>query len=505
MQLPRPTVCPEDNRMYRELLKKAGTYSIAGMATRAASFLMLPVYTRFLSPADYGVMELLDLTTSIIGLLFGARVGSALFYYYASAVTRRDKDRWICNVFFFSIALGLLILAVTLPSAGLISSLIFGTPQYGPFFRLLFIGMACSLPTEVGYSAIRAFNEPGLYVRVTVIQTIVLVVLNVVFLVGFHMGVRSMLTSAMISSAAVALFMAWHILSPREVSLDPKKMIQIFRYGLPLGLSGLAVFLIHYGDRAFLRQSVSLSELGVYALAYKFGMLVAFVHAPFHLYWTSQVCDIVKLPKGGTIYVRSTTLLVAVLIFAALVLALFSEPIIQVMAGPAFRGAAALIPWLTCAYLIRALGAHLQCVFIVEGKPGLELKVNAVGSVACVAAYAVLIPRFRLWGAVAATLFGFGVILIYTYWEAQRVRRFHFEYERLLRISLVAGLAAVVFYATRPENPWLQVGIAAVCAAIYPAGVWAWCLDAEEREQLWSTAKGLFKKSGTPDVETAAV
>jgi O-antigen/teichoic acid export membrane protein len=491
--------------MYRDLLTKTGTYSIAYLAIRLASFVMLPVYTRFLSPADYGVMELLDLTTTVIGLLFGTRVGAALFYYYFSATTQSEKDRCLANVFIFSIALGLAIAGVTVPAAGFISSAVFGTSQYALYFRLLFIGFACSLPVEVGYSCIRAFNKPGLYVRLTVIQSIIGALLNVVLLTGLHMGISSMLISSITTSAGLALFMAWYALSPITISISLSRILQIFRYCVPLGLSGLAVFLIHYGDRIFLRSAVSLSELGVYALAYKLGMLIACVHAPFHLYWTSQVCDIVRMPGGERLYARTTTALVAVLTFATLVLVLFSEPIVKVFAGPAFVSASGLVPWLGCAYLIRAVGSHIQCVFTIEGRPGLEMKVNALGSLACFAGYATLIPLFGLWGAVAATLLGFVVILCYGHWEAQRLRKFPFEYRQLLTILLVGASVAAAFYILGPASPWQRVMIAVSCAAIYCISVFSLCLDSEERLNVLTAARGFFKRQLTPDAASTPV
>ena len=223
----------------------------------------------------------------------------------------------------------------------------------------------------------------------------------------------------MITSAALAVFLAWYSAFCRCISRSIcPRYFKAFRYCIPLGLSGLAVLVIHYGDRAFLRRSVSLSELGVYALAYKFGMMLAFVHAPFQSHWTARLQTSSRTRTAETVYVRTTTLLVAVLTFFSLALAFFSKPLTHVMAGPAFAGASALIPWIGLAYLIRALAAHLQCVFIIEGKPGLELRVNGIGSAACLVAYATLIPRYHLWGAVAATLIGFGVILGYGFWEA---------------------------------------------------------------------------------------
>ena len=70
---------------FRELVKSTGKYSIAMLARRAAGILMLPIYTRLLTPADYGVLELLDLTTSMLSILVGMRIGQALFYFYAKA------------------------------------------------------------------------------------------------------------------------------------------------------------------------------------------------------------------------------------------------------------------------------------------------------------------------------------------------------------------------------------------------------------------------------------
>jgi len=480
--------------VYSELIRKTGIYSLAGIFSRMASFFMLPLYTRFLSTADYGVMELLDLTTSIVGLLFGARVGSAVFYYYFAAPTQREKNRSINDVLFFSIALGLLIVAVTIPGAPWISTIVFGSSQYKNYFQLLFCGFACSIPVEVGFSYIRAINRPGLYVRLAVLQTAVGAILNVFFLVYFHMGVKGMLISSMVTSAALAVFLTQRTLSVGDISIQAKKMVELARYCFPLGLSGLAVFLIHYGDRAFLRRAISLGDLGVYSLGYKFGMLIAVIHAPFHLHWTSQVCGILQRPDGEKIYARSMSALIIALTFCAIVLTVFSGPLVKVMVAPAFLGASVLIPWIGFAYVMRAIGAHVQCVFTAEGRPGLELRVNAVGSLACLVAYATLIPRYKMWGAVAATAIGFGVILVHSVWEAQRLRHVTFESRRILRSCLVAAAAIAIFYAIRPAGFGMQLLAGLGCAAIYPYGIWLLCLNAEERKTIWSALVRLLRR-----------
>jgi O-antigen/teichoic acid export membrane protein len=491
--------------MYSELIRKTGTYSIALSSARAMSFVILPLYTRLLTPTDYGVMEMLDLTSTIVGLLFGTRVASALFYYYFNASDETEKDQVIGNLFCLSVVLGTAIFAATFPASGLISSLVFGRRDYSSYFQLLFAGFCCSLPVEVGYSCLRAHNRSGKFMRLTILQNLCMHSLNVIFLVLFHMGVRSMLWSALICSAFVGLFLTWSTLSPIKFSLNPLQIVRIFRYCFPLGLSGLAIFFIHYGDRIFLRRSVSLSALGVYGLAYKFGMVVAVIHAPFHLYWSSQICDLMRTPEGSARYARVTTLLFAGLSLATLILAFLSHLVIKVMAGPAFVAAAILVPWIAFAYLIRALGSHLQCVFTVHGTPGIELKVNLLGSLACVAAYAILIPQYRLWGAVGATVFGFSVILIYTYYEGQRLRPVAFEFGRIAGVAIAAGTTALMYYLARPNNLLLQAGLAIALIALYIVSMVVLCFSGKERKQITILAvEVLCRRTGTVNRQLAA-
>ncbi|MCL6432168.1 MAG: hypothetical protein K6V36_15135, partial [Anaerolineae bacterium] len=72
------------------MLASTGLYGISLLLTRTASFLLFPVYTRFLSPADYGVLELLDLTLYAFGTLLGMRIGDALLYRWAACSSDED-------------------------------------------------------------------------------------------------------------------------------------------------------------------------------------------------------------------------------------------------------------------------------------------------------------------------------------------------------------------------------------------------------------------------------
>jgi len=490
--------------MYRQILKKTSGYSIPAFASRAIGVLLLPIYTRYLTPADYGVMELLDLTADLVGLMLGARLGQALFYFYFAAETPEEKDKAISNVFLGSLLLGMIGTVIALFGCSALSSLVFGSPRFAPYFRLLFLGFASSLPVQVGFCCMRALNHTSKYVWTNLCYMVVSAALNIVLLVWFRMGIAAMLWSALLASIGLSVYMAWYTYSRIRVSFDGRMFWRLLRYSMPLGVSSIAVFFIHYGDRVFLKSTVSLSELGVYSLAYKIGMFVSFLHAPFLAYWLSQVCDVVKKPAGEEVYVRTCTYVTAILAFGAVLLSLFAQPVLSIIASPGFFGAAILVPWLAAAYLIRAVAAHIQSVFTVEGRPGLDARVNVLGSLVCVAGYACLIPFFRVSGAIAATLLGFLVIFGYGLYVAQRLRPFPFEYGRLGGILGAAVVVVGAFYAIHPVTFWHQTGLAFLLSTAYAIVLIAGCLRSGERRAALSAIRSFRRTPAREMAETGA-
>src|SRR5580698_5083897 len=76
-------------------VKQSFVWGLGGVATKAASFIMLPLYTHYLAPSDYGIWELLDLAISLLGLLLNMDLTAAILKYYAGAETSDERRRII--------------------------------------------------------------------------------------------------------------------------------------------------------------------------------------------------------------------------------------------------------------------------------------------------------------------------------------------------------------------------------------------------------------------------
>ncbi len=452
--------------VFRTIAKQSATYGVATAVERGASIVLLPIYTRYLSPADYGILELLATTITVTQLLVGLRLQEALFYFYSKAEDRKGRERAVTTTLGGAVLLAVLVVAAAVAASGPLSRLVFETPEYGDMFTVALTGLALNFPAEAGFAYLRAIDAPRHFTVMTAFRLGVSAGVAVSTLVFWNFGVWALLWGNVAGAAATAAYMAGLILSRMPLRFDPRLFASQIAFSAPISLAGIGMLFLHYGDRYFLQRSVTLAAIGVYALAYKIGMIVSFVHGPFIRHWTAQMYGIVERPDGEEVYVRVMTYLLFVLTLTALALSLFSRPILSIMAPPEYHGAVRFVPWLSLAYVIRGFGDQVKSVFNIHRRTGYHVPV-AAGAVAVVGtAYATLIPRFGVAGAVASTVIGFTAFAALSYFFGQRVRRYRFETWRLVKIAATAGLVVAVFRVFQPAHFILQVlwGIAGVTA-----------------------------------------
>jgi O-antigen/teichoic acid export membrane protein len=470
---------------FRTLIKAMGGYSIAMLLQRLISFILLPLYTHFLRPADYAVLELMDMVGNVTSLLLGVRLGQAVFYYYFHAESEKARGGYVSTAFTGAVLLGILPFLCFSPFARPLSSLIFGDPRYGHLLRVFLIGLAGSFPVEIGFCYLRVLDRARAFTIISTARIAAALVLNIIFLAVFHLGVAAILWSTVAVNAGMSVCMAVMIFSQVRLSFTRKQMIEMFRYSLPLGLSGLGEFVLHFGDRIFLRPNVSLSILGLYSVAYKTGMIVAYASGPFYTYWNAQMVGIVRSPAGERLYTRTATYVFLGLSCVGLLLTVFTRPMLAVIAAPDYAPAAQFIPWIALAYVIRGIGSYFLNTFLLEKRPREVAKITWMAAGVCLGGYALLVPRYKVWGAVIATLLGFSVALVVALWKSQQARPFPYEYGRWIKI-IFAGVAAVILNALlHPPTFWTQVAVASGATALFLLVLIAsGFLDAGERQSL---------------------
>jgi O-antigen/teichoic acid export membrane protein len=454
----------------KRLAKSSALYSVGGIARRLFSFLLLPIYTRFLTPADYGVLELLEVLITVSSMLIGMNaVGSSMVRVFHDS----KEPRWQSDAYGTACIWNAVIATVMATAGALLSGIIapgyLGSAAYAPLLALAFYAVVPGTQTELGFAYLRVRDEPVKYVLVSIGYLLCNVALNVIFIVGMRLGVWGFVWAKMITNLAATATFAW--LNVRRTGLHWNREIakRIYAFGRPLIVVALAMQGLHFFDRFVLKLFVSLATIGIYGLAYKFGSLVIMlIGQPFDRAFGARLFAHTNEPGWKDDTGKALTALVAISVFVGLGIAALSDEVIIVMAAAPFHPGAALVPVLAAANVLRAVGDFFRVLLHVNKRSGLAARMD-VGSLAFnVAACFLLIPWLGAWGAAWATALTWGLFLALNYHFAQREHKIPVDARRIGTLVLLGlflyALTALV------EGPLVLGGFLdfAICMLFLP-------------------------------------
>jgi O-antigen/teichoic acid export membrane protein len=450
------------------IVRVSTLYSVALLAQRMASLILLPVNTRHLSPADFGVLELLEQVAVVVSLLLGGSYAASLGYFYFEDEGEENRRRVIGTTVIGSAILGSLAGIVGLLFAPIASQAAFRSPDFAPYIRMTLISLPFAFVLEAEFSALRVQNRAVAFAVGSVLRVVLTIAATIILVAIMNLRIWGVLFSTFSVFVISTVTLAIYLFRGSRPVFDLKLALRMWRFAVPLGLSGIWMFIIHFGDRFILPHYRPLSDLGIYGLAYKLAMVISLVYGSFHAYWGSQIYVVMKRDDAHEVLARVFTYVITALSFCALVLVVASRPALRIMTPPAFHGAASLVPLLVGAYLVRAIGDFFRVLFFAANKPSGDAICNGVGAAVCLSLYFTLIPKYGIWGAGFATTITFVVIGVMSAIWVHKLYPYRMETLRLSKVGLVLTVLLGLYFTVPVSTLWFQIGWAALLAAAYP-------------------------------------
>lgn len=453
---------------FREFLRSSSVYAIGLITQRVLSLFLLPIYTRYLTPADYGTLEMLDIAMMMFSLLAGGRVAGSIIYFYKRAETEQAKKEVLSTGVLGCLFVGLIGATVGALLAGSITASVFaGSTANAPYLRIMLISFMFSLPLECCLSWLRAENRAERYVLLTCVQIGLLAILNIVLVAGYQIGFSAITWSTMITNTTLATWQGTSVLRYAGLRFNRSLFREMVVYAAPVGIVGLSAFVFHVADRFFLQSAVSLAEIGIYALAYKLGMLVIFIQTSFNTHWTAKQFDLNR-DEESHLYARLFTYLMTAMATATFVVWVFTKPTIHLLTTEPYWPATQYVPWILLAYVLRTAGDYFRSVFYIRVVPRVDAILSSSCMVICLLAYWWLIPRYHIWGAIYATMLAFLSLTVGGFCWARRLYPVNLEWTRLGKLVLSATPLLFIFEQIQLETVWAQLALAAVLSFLYP-------------------------------------
>jgi O-antigen/teichoic acid export membrane protein len=486
------TVALQMKRIGRHTL----VYGVGIVLGKVLSFVMLPFYTHYLTPADYGVMQLVELTLDIVAILAGTRISGGIFKYYQEATSEAGRRAVLSTAMFLLVSSFSVLAVVTGLLAPLVSRIVFGVPDQAMLIRLAAASMGVSSFVTAPFALLRLQEESVRWTALTTAKLFIQLTLNVLFLAGFKLGVTGVFTSTLIANVALALWMTYPFLRQVGLGFSGGTARQLLRYGIPLVGTHVATFIATFGDRYFLRVSGNMTAVGLYSLAYQFGFILAILGGmAFTIMWEPMRFQVAKRADRDQLYARAFIYLNLLLLSMAVGIALAVGDFIRVMADPAYRGASALVPLILVAYVIQTWASFQETGVLVSERTEYITLANWLAALTALAGYALLIPRWLGWGAAVATVLSFSVRLIVTHVSSQRLFHITLSWRPVWRTA-AAGTAIVLASIALPTLPLaVSILVRAGLFGIYLLLVWfSDVVPADDRRRLFAAVGALVRR-----------
>lgn len=190
----------------KQAAKNISIYAVGTIVRQLAAFIMLPIYTSYLTPADYGIVALLVLMLSLFELVLGARFIQAIPKFYYEKELEKERREVITTALVLTAAVSVFSVSILGYFSEPIARIAFDSAEYTKHVQLYCIVLLTSALEGYGLTYFRIQEKPIIFVINSIAKLIVQLGLSIFFVVHLELGVLGVVYSAAISSTAFGLF-----------------------------------------------------------------------------------------------------------------------------------------------------------------------------------------------------------------------------------------------------------------------------------------------------------
>jgi O-antigen/teichoic acid export membrane protein len=489
-----PPEGPESGFGLKEAGKQALIYAAGLWAMRAAGFLLVPLYTRRLDPAQFGIYELLSRTFDVLCLVLPAGMVMALMRFYNLA-EQRERRPVASTAILCPAAVGALAAVTLWALRAPIAGRLFHDPAYGPLIFLLGLWVWCEMLFSVSCGLLRARGQAGLYTAANVTRSVLTIGLGLALVWWRDLGLSGVMLANVIGSGLAALALVGYALTSVGVRFSPRHLRSFLAFGLPLMATAILSASAGTVDRYLLNGYMGAEQVAILGLAARVTMILGVATvAPIGLTYTPFIFSTVRRKDAQVIFGRARTYMGVLVAGSGLALALFAPEIVAVLAPASYRSAVGVARIALVASCLYGLSPQLEIGIYLHGATSWKLPAFATLAGTSLALNLALIPRYGATGAALAQVGAQSAYLGVLYLISERLYPVPYQWSRLGRIALAAALPWLAGSGLIRGLPFASPAFRALLLAAFPAGLWVLRVaDAEERVRIRVLARRLLR------------
>lgn len=430
------------------LARNTTIYTIGNLLPALAGFLLLPLYSNYMTPEEYAIIASMEVLAYIYGVLVNFNLERASYRFYFD----KDDVQWRKDLFFTlhssSIALAVVWLLIVLLLQDIIS-MIFPSIPFWPIYILVFGRATVEVLLSVPQQYFQVTEKPLHFVGINLLRFFLNVSLVLWFLIVLEEGAEGILTASLIASSLLVPISIYIALKYFRGSFRVEILKDALNFCWPFIPTLIVAWIINLSDRVFLEYYAESSQLGIYGMAYKISSVYLLMMGAYHTAYLprfyklandiDQVSAKLQLKKDAIVNITVHIVLLFMLL-------LWAHELVLWLLDEKYEDVTDILRLIFISHLFAAIPVVTYSAALLQSKKTkLNMYAAILAAIINVILNTILIPVYGMYGAAIATVISMVSLFIIQYLAAKQAYFIELPW-KILWLGLISSLTLVFLF-----------------------------------------------------------
>lgn len=427
------------DKKYKKLGKNSLIFTVGNISSAAISFLMLPLFTHLLSTEEYGLIDFINITITLLIPLVSFNI--------IEAIIRFGLDRNYDNKRVFSTSIGIfLFMFVIVSIVGISLNSLF---HFKFDIKLIILILFFVTIYRIIHEFTRAINQLKLYVIADILYSLLFATLNIILIAYYKFGIEGYFISyisAHIICTVILLIFGRIYKYFSFTFFDLKYTKEFIKFCLPLIPNSISWWATNVSDRYLIVYFSGLSSLGVYSVANKIPQLLSNFYNIFAKAW--QISSVQEFNNNNTniFYTSVFNSLTRFIFLLTILINVFLNVIVHFFIGKEYKDVIYFIPILVLGFSFYIFSNFLGTIYTASKTTNGALKTTLVSAVVNISANLLLIPKIGAIAAAFSTFLSYFILFFYRYMDTKKIIFIKIEKGNFILSILIILLQVYIIY-----------------------------------------------------------
>lgn len=440
----------------KNLVKNTLIYAVGNFGSKILSFLLLPLYSFYLSAQDFGIYDLVIATVALLIPFTTAQISDATYRWLLDAKEDRYKQSVI-----ISSSLAVIIVFSGAFYALYYIALIFIHHKYTGYFAAVLL---FSFYLPFFQQVVRGLGKNKHYAIAGIINTFLVLTSNICFLVFFKFGLQSLFIASIISNVLTIVFIIVSAKIQRLISahnIDIQEIKKMLAYSWPLIPNSISWWLINIADKYIILYILNIEANGIYAVSSRFPAIISLFNSIFLMAWQDHGITATENSDSKKFFSKTFDMFITFELTLVIFLISISQYLVKYLINFKFYESYKYMPMLYIGVAYSAFAAYIGVGYQRAKATKDIFKTTLIGGLINVSISVLLLKRIGLYAPALGTFVSF--LVIYVIRKYQTNKFFSIEVNNY---KLVGLTAVAIFYSFEYSINDISYRIASIVVAL---------------------------------------